>query len=506
MPAKVFSAATLGLESTLVEVEVDIGRSLPNILLVGLPDAAVQEAKERVRAAIKNSGLRFPATRVTVNLAPGDVRKEGPMYDLPVAVAVLLAADELKASPEFLQQSMFVGELALNGLVRPVSGVLSAAILARNLKFTSIIVPQANAAEAALVDGINVIGAASLIDVVRHCLGEVVIEATPPTKWSTAVSGEGLVDFSYIQGQELAKRALEIAAAGGHNVRMSGPPGSGKTLLARALTTILPPLTKAELLEVTRIYSTAGLLGSWPYVATRPFRSPHHTTSHVALVGGGTVPRPGEISLAHRGVLFLDEFPEFPRHVLEALRQPLEDGVVNVSRAAGTSTFPARFTLVTAENPCPCGYSTDTTRECICTPNQIATYKRKISGPLLDRIDLHVPVPRLSIGELSHDRAGELSAVVRERVVAARSRQTKRFQDTPVMTNAEMSSADVRRIVAFDTRAKALMEAAIDRLRLSARAYYRTLKIARTIADLGANDSVRESDIAEALQFRGGEG
>ncbi len=502
MPAKVFSAATVGLEALLVEVEVDIGRSLPNILIVGLPDAAVQEARERVRAAIKNSGFRFPSTRVTVNLAPGDVKKEGPMYDLPVALAVLLASDDLQIPPEQFSQTIFLGELALDGTLRPVSNVLSAATLAASLHIANVIVPISNAKEAALVDGLNVFAATSLKDVVRHLIGEARLEPTPPTQWQS-LSVNFATDFSAIQGQELAKRALTIAAAGGHNVRLSGPPGAGKTLLARALTSILPPLTKPEVLEVTRVYSAAGLLGDIPYIAERPFRSPHHTTSHVALVGGGTNPRPGEISLAHRGVLFLDEFPEFPRQVLEALRQPLEDGVVHVSRAAGSVVFPARFTLIAAENPCPCGYATDSTRSCICTPHQVASYQRRVSGPLLDRIDLHVPVPRLAVGELTGTINAESSAVIRERVTLARAKQHERFKKSSIVTNAEMSSALVRKLVAMDREAKTMLELAVDKLRLSARAYYRTLKIARTIADLNAHEIVTKDDLAEALQFRG---
>ena len=364
--AKVFSAATIGLDAVTVEVEAHVGRSLPGVVIVGLPDASVQEAKERVKSAIANSGLPFPQSRVTVNLAPGDVKKAGPLYDLPIAISMLAADNEVALTRSF-EHTLLVGELVLNGAVRRVAGVLPIALHAVASGFTEIIVPAENAREAALVDGLTVYAATSLSDVVRFFLGEEVFSPQPATAWQRVARRRGGIDFSAIQGQQHVKRALEIAAAGGHNIRMIGPPGSGKTLLARALTTILPAPSKSEALEVTKIYSTADLLGDRHLVDERPIRSPHHTTSHVALVGGGTHARPGEISLAHRGVLFLDEFPEFPRQALEALRQPLEDGVVVVSRAAGTFTYPAQFMLVTAENPCPCGFATDPTQMCVCT-------------------------------------------------------------------------------------------------------------------------------------------
>jgi magnesium chelatase family protein len=502
MAAKVYSAVNVGLEAAVVDVEADIGRSLPNFLIVGLPDAAVQEARERVRAAIKNSGLKFPSTRVTVNLAPGDLKKEGPAYDLPVALAILVAAGELTPRTS-LARTMFLGELALDGGLRPVSGVLAAALLARAAGFAALVVPVGNEAEGALVEGLDVYAAPSLGAVVSHCLGETALPLTPPSAALPAAPADDRYDFGFIQGQANAKRALEVAAAGGHNVRMSGPPGAGKTLLARALVTILPPLDRDEALEVTRIYSSAGLLPAGSSLLTvRPFRSPHHTTSHVALVGGGATPRPGEVSLAHRGVLFLDELPEFPRHVLEALRQPLEDGVVSVARASGTATFPAQFTLVAAENPCPCGYRTDPDRSCTCAPGALLRYQRRVSGPLLDRIDLHVEVPRLATADLTRAPAAEPSAVVRVRVVAARARQRERFRGTPLVTNAEMSSEQVRRWCPLDAAAAGLIRTATDRLRLSARSYYRVVKLARTVADLAGAEAIAAAHVAEALQYR----
>lgn len=503
MSAKVFSAALVGLDGLTVEVEADVGRALPAVLVVGLPDTAVQESRERVRSAIKNSNLRFPTTKVTVNLAPGDVKKSGPLYDLPVALAILIAAGELH-TPLSLERTMFLGELALDGALRPVNGVLPAALHARDNHFEAIVVPAANAEEAALVDGLTVYAAASLTDVVRHLIGEAPL-AVAASPVGTVAALEEVTDFADIFGQQHAKRALEVAAAGGHNVRFIGPPGSGKTLLARALPGILPALTKDEMLEVTRIYSAAGLLGTAALVRNRPFRSPHHTTSHVALVGGGSTPRPGEVSLAHRGVLFLDELPEFPRQVLEALRQPLEDGNVVVARAAGTVTFPAQLTLVAAENPCPCGYATDTMRQCSCTQSQLTSYERRVSGPLLDRIDLHVTVPRVPVVELARGGRSESSNAVRERVSAARAMQTARQAATGASTNAELSSLAVRSCCGLAPDAVALMTTAADRFHLSARAYHRVLKVARTIADLAGSEAVTSEHVAEALQYRAAE-
>ncbi len=502
MSSKIFSAAVIGLDAEVVEVEAETGGGdLGSFAIVGLPDLAVSESRERVRSAVRNSGLEFPRIKVTVNLAPADLKKQGPSYDLPIAISVLAATHKIPLTP-LLEQSMFVGELALSGEVRPVNGILPIAIGAQRRGFTTLFVPAANAGEAKLVENLSVLPVSNLADVIAHLRGQQAIEpaAAEPCRFEDVPV---LADMAHVRGQEHAKRALEIAAAGGHNMLMSGPPGSGKTLLARTMPSILPKLTLDEALEITKIYSVAGRLGAErSLVRTRPFRSPHHTASGVALVGGGAWPRPGEISLAHRGVLFLDEFGEFPRPVLENLRQPLEDGLISVSRAAGNLVFPAKFILIAAMNPCPCGYLGDSEKQCGCSPAQIIGYRKKISGPILDRIDLHVDVPRLAFEKLTATGSAETSLDIKRRVEAARERQRSRFRDLPFITNSEMSSAAVRQHCPLDDGSLKLMQTAVNRLNLSARAYFRILKLARTIADLAGVEAVAAEHIAEALQYR----
>jgi magnesium chelatase family protein len=507
MLAKISSCAVVGLEGTVVEVEVDTSRGLPGLLLVGLPDAAVREAAERVRAAVKNSGLFFPGGRFTINLAPADLRKEGPAYDLPIAVGVLVASEQLFPPDE---KAMFIGELSLDGSLRHVSGVLPMANLAREQGFRTLFAPAIDAPEAALVQGVDVIPVDSLASLMGHLNGFAPISPFEPD-WSHDADDlpSYAADMAEIKGQEHAKRALEVAAAGGHNIIMTGPPGAGKTLLARSMPSILPRLTLGEALDVTRIYSVADLLPpDTPLIRHRPFRAPHHTISHAGLVGGGRWPRPGEISLAHRGVLFLDELPEFGARTLEVLRQPMEDHVVTISRAAGALSFPANFMLIASMNPCPCGYFGDPTHACTCSLGLVGRYQKRISGPLLDRIDIHIDVPRVEYEKLSDDRLGELSAAIRRRVETARQRQRARFDGhqacggASLQCNADMGPAEVRRFCPVETAGQSLLKAAMQRLGMSARAYHRILKLARTIADLSGSENIETNHLAEALQYR----
>jgi magnesium chelatase family protein len=502
MSSKVLSAAVIGLDAELVEVEADTGGGeMGKFEIVGLPDAAVNESRARVRMAVKNSNFEFPKLKVTVNLAPADLKKHGPSYDLPIAVSVLTKSGDL---PQFgaFRKKLFVGELALNGELRPINGVLPIAIKAHQAGIEELYVPAQNSREAKLVKGISVIPILNLRELVNHLSGR---SPVPPAEESEVVfeNTESMFDMAHIRGQEHAKRAMEIAAAGGHNMMMSGTPGAGKTLIARTLPTILPDLILDEALEVTKIYSVAGMIPSGiGLVTSRPFRSPHHTASGVALVGGGAWPRPGEISLAHRGVLFLDEFAEFPRHVLENLRQPLEDGIIHISRAAGSLKFPAKFILVAAMNPCPCGYSGDREKSCQCSPGSIVNYKKKISGPIIDRIDLHVDVPRVEFDKLTNDTPGEASATIKARVESARKIQRERFKHAAFVTNSEMSSEAVKKHCPIDNETRIILKSAVEIHRLSARSYFRILKLARTIADLAGEERIICKNVNEALLFR----
>ncbi|MHB8735236.1 MAG: YifB family Mg chelatase-like AAA ATPase [Terriglobales bacterium] len=522
---RTLGASVFGIDSSLVEVEVDTSptaRDEPQFATVGLPDAAVRESRERLRAAIRNCGYDPPNANVVINLAPADVRKEGSGFDLPMALALLGAWGAVSrprgaqagansgpgagngGGSYGVQDYIFVGELALDGSIRPIRGALPIAILTRDLKIPHLVVPEANAREAAVVKGIAVYGARNLVEVLDWINGR----STPtPTAVNTSALLEGdhpyPEDFADVKGQRTAKRALEVACAGGHNILAIGPPGSGKTMLARRIPSILPRLTFEEALEATKIHSVAGTLDAGGLLALRPFRAPHHTISDAGLIGGGSVPRPGEVSLAHHGVLFLDELPEFPRTVLEVMRQPLEDGHVSIVRAALAVTFPARFMLAAAMNPCPCGYHNDPSRECHCTPQQIQRYVSRISGPLLDRIDIQIDVPAVKYQELRQSSAAEEpSARIRERVLAARERQLERFAGDRIFSNAQMSTRQVARYCELSTECERMLEQAVMRMGLSARAHDRILKVARTIADLGASDMIEPPHIGEAIQYR----
>ncbi len=502
MLAKVTSCAVVGLDGALVDVEVDVSNGQPGFTIVGLPDAAVQESRERVRAAIKNSSFAYPFNkRITVNLAPADLRKEGPAYDLPIAVGLMMASEQLRAD---LSRTFIIGELSLDGAVRHTNGVLPMAALARDRGFGALCVPAIDAPEAALIPGLDVFPIESLFALVMHLQNmQPIAPYRPLHDFTPEAAPTYATDFAEVRGQEHVKRALEVAAAGQHNVLMTGPPGAGKTLLARSLPSILPNLTLDEALEVTRIYSVTDMLpADSPLIRQRPFRAPHHTISHAGLVGGGRWPHPGEISLAHRGVLFLDEFPEFDSRSLEATRQPLEDKIITISRAQGSLTFPANFMLVASMNPCPCGYFNDPVKECTCSFSNVLRYQKRISGPLLDRIDIHIEVPRVDYEKLSGDRLGETSETIRARVEKGRERQRARFAGSRLQCNGDMGPAEVRQFCVIDDASKSLLRASMVQMQMSARAYHRILKLARTIADLAGSDKIETPHLAEAIQYR----
>lgn len=503
MLSRVQSASTLGLNGQKIEIEVDMTQGLPGITIVGLPDTAINEAKERIRLGLKNSGIILPQKRFVLNLAPAEVKKIGTAYDLPMAIAILKALELIQFSEK---DYIILGELGLDGSIRAVQGILPITVYAKENNIPNLIIPANNAKEASLVDGVNILAISHIQEIIDHFDPKVQTKIQPTPKYDYIPTAHiSDIDMAYIRGQKLAKRALEIAAAGGHNVLMTGPPGAGKTLLSRTIPTILPMMDREEVLEVSQLYSIAGNLNSeQPLITSRPFRAPHHTASSISLIGGGSFPKPGEISLSHRGVLYMDEFPEFPRLVLESLRQPLEDKIITISRAQGSLTFPADFMLIASQNPCPCGYLTDNDRECICSQAQIVRYQQKISGPLLDRIDMIINIEKVKTEELIQpsEVLEESSEEIRKRVEKAREVQRQRFQNWNIKTNSSMNIKQIQEICILDKPSQQLLSQAVNKMNLSARAYNRILKISRTIADLSNSNSITINHIAEALQYR----